>query len=221
MPLVIAFIVALAGLATWLKYKSHQAPVQRLSVGNEGAPSGGFFSLSHPTLPKAPIVRTGRGDFAAPDSIRLSFNPIDALSKFFGHDGPSIPTGGYDVQVSDAVQARVEELARAIAKAEGFGIPGALPTLAKNPGDMKLGDVGNGLLHEKTVFSTAQDGWDALYNQIKLIIGGRSSYYRVDNTFAEMARTWTGNNNAASWAATVTAELRVSQSSTLRSFLGL
>src|SRR5260370_7974743 len=97
-PLLIAFIVALVGLTTWLKYKSHQAPVQRLSVGNEGAPSGGFFSLSHPTLPKAPIVRTGRGDFAAPDSIRLSFNPIAPLSTFFVHHAPPIPPPGYYVQ---------------------------------------------------------------------------------------------------------------------------
>src|SRR5260370_7099959 len=108
-PLVIAFIVALAGLATWLKYKSHQAPVQRLSVGNEGAPSGGFFSLSHPTLPKAPIVRTWRGDFAAPDSIRLSFNPIYALSKFFRHDMPSIPTVCIDAQLSTSSQPRVQD----------------------------------------------------------------------------------------------------------------
>ena len=42
------------------------------------------------------------------------------------------------------LQDAADKFARAIAKAEGFGLPGALPTRANNPGDMMLGDRGWG-----------------------------------------------------------------------------
>ena len=214
-PLLLVFAVGVAGIATWLLAKAKES-------GNNSAAghtAGGRFSLNHPTMPQPPKLADGTGTTAAPPFASLALNAPGALD--LGSHDPVIPTPGYDVQVSDAVESRVESLAHAIAKAEGFGIPGALPTRAKNPGDMKLGDLGNGLLNGKTVFATAQDGWNALFNQIKLIIAGRSGYYNVDNTFSEMARTWTAGDNYQSWANTVTAELGVSQSTRLREFLGV
>lgn len=225
---IAAAFVAVAGLVTWLFLKSKgtkAAPVFDEKTGKENSGGGsGIFALSHPNPPRAPVLADGTGDTAAPPSIGLAVSSL-APPLLGSHDssslGPVIPTPGYDVSVSSAVEARVEALGHAIAKAEGFGIPGALPTRAKNPGDMKLGDVGNGLLTGKTIFSTAQDGWNALFNQIKLIISGNSNYYSVDDTFEQMAATWTGNDSPGSWANTVTAELGVKQSDTLRSFLGV
>lgn len=92
-------------------------------------------------------------------------------------------------------------LARAIAVAEGYGLPGAIPTVRNNPGDLKLdGDT-------ITTFRTALDGWNALYRQLTLIVTGRSRFYSLDMTLAAMAATWTATEQAA-WLANVVAALR-------------
>ncbi len=217
-PLVVVALFGLAGVASWLLLKSKEAVPQEA----ESVPSKSVnYSLSHPAIPQAPKLADGTGDTAAPEFIREMNQQFLNLFGGLGSHDPVIPTGGYNVQVSDAVRANINRLGFAISKAEGFGIPGTLPTRAKNPGDLKLGDVGNGLLSGKTIFTTAQDGWNALFNQLKLIVGGKSGFYTVNDTFEQFARTWTGNDNWASWAATVTATLKVTQSTRLGDFLGV
>ncbi len=216
MGFVVIFLLGIAGVASWLLLKSKEA------VPETGSPPKGFnYSLLHPAIPQAPILVDGTGDTAVPAFVREMNQSFLNLFGGLGSHDPVIPTGGYNVQVSDTVRANINRLGFAISKAEGCGIPGALPTRAKNPGDLKLGDVGNGLLDGKTIFTTAQDGWNALFNQLKLIVGGKSGFYTVNDTFEQMARTWTGNDNWASWAATVTAQLKVAQSTRLGDFLGV
>lgn len=62
-------------------------------------------------------------------------------------------------------------LAELIAKREGFGIPGDLPTRQNNPGDLRHAP---GETHDPAApnavgsFATAEDGWAALERQLEL-----------------------------------------------------
>lgn len=95
----------------------------------------------------------------------------------------------------------VHALALAIAHAEGYGIPGTIPTRANNPGDLvettspktrpTLGT------ERISVYATAADGWRALHHQLQLIADGRSHVYRATDTFADMARKWTSTDVGA------------------------
>jgi hypothetical protein len=72
-------------------------------------------------------------------------------------------------------------LAQAIAKREGFGIPGTVPTRLNNPGDLMYAHQDGALPHGVTgtdgrlrvyaAFASVMDGWRALYNQIRLDAG--------------------------------------------------
>jgi len=109
---------------------------------------------------------------------------------------------------------QVQRMARAIAYAEGYGIPGAIPTVANNPGDLvipgwepTLGSAGI------AVFDSADYGWSRLYRQLQLIIRGDSNYYNLDMTLAAMGRTYAGGD--LNWARNVASYLGVSTSTTL------
>jgi hypothetical protein len=110
---------------------------------------------------------------------------------------------------------KIDALAKAIARAEGFGIPGALPTRANNPGDLMAGDIGFGEIDGKTVFQTAEDGWDALKRQLLLIVNGRSNYYDAFDTFRQFAVTYTGGDSPDSWLAVLKQDLGIGESTRL------
>jgi len=124
---------------------------------------------------------------------------------------------GAAVVWSDSQGVRL--FARAIAFAEGYGVPGAIPTIRNNPGDLKLPADGGAI----STFPTPTDGWLALYRQLKIIIEGRSSFYVLDMTIAQMAERWTATERSA-WAANVVtylqrAGLPVTSSTRLREVL--
>lgn len=112
----------------------------------------------------------------------------------------------------------VSRLAQAIAKAEGYGLPNAIPTRANNPGNLKLGaPVLKGT--EITQFATAAEGWAALEKQIRLMLTGASAHYKPTMTIAEVGAKWapSGDNNVVgAWAANVAKFLGVSVSTPLR-----
>jgi hypothetical protein len=82
--------------------------------------------------------------------------------------------------------------ANAIAFAEGFGVPGAIPTVRNNPGDLKLPADGGAI----TTFATPADGWEALYKQLDLIRTGASRYYQPTMTIDQVARVWTATEQS-------------------------
>lgn len=90
-------------------------------------------------------------------------------------------------------------LAQAIAHAEGFGVPGAVPTRAHNPGDMvcpwlqgpKMGPEG------VQVFPSDDIGWNALEQQLALIRDGRSHVYLSSMNILQMGVLWTRTESAA------------------------
>lgn len=116
-------------------------------------------------------------------------------------------------------QSLVQSFAQGIAQAEGFGIAGAIPTVTNNPGDLEIGDIGNGTNGGKTIFATVAQGWTALYNQVALMFSGNSAYYSPSMTIAEVAATYTGNDNSSGWANTVAAAVGASASTQLGSLL--
>lgn len=113
-----------------------------------------------------------------------------------------------ETDMHDDYGPAVRAIAEAIARAEGFYASGSLPQRAHNPGDLKLGDRGNGTINGKTVFASDDAGWLALYAQVDRMLAGRSAYYSADDSIASIAATWTGNDAPDAWADIVVARLR-------------
>lgn len=96
-------------------------------------------------------------------------------------------------------------LALAIAQAEGYGVSQSnIPTLANNPGDLELGDQGNGTLGQGiTVYGSASEGWQHLQSLIDSIYNGSSKNYNPNQTLSEFGSIYSGGdpnygNNLAS-----------------------
>lgn len=92
-------------------------------------------------------------------------------------------------------------LGQAIANAEGYGVPGAIPTLNNNPGD--LTDGGKILS-----YGSITDGINALQSQVTAMLTGSSKYYNPSMTIAEVGQTYANGDPA--WAANVSNYLGVS-----------
>ena len=115
-----------------------------------------------------------------------------------------------------SIDLKIPALACAIAHAEGYYVSGAIPDRANNPGDLELGDIGNGILgHRITIYATERAGCLALYHELDLIFAGRSHYYTTDMTFAQFAVVWTGSDKSVSWATVVTKLLKTTFNTTL------
>ena len=99
----------------------------------------------------------------------------------------------------------VEELAQAIARAEGYYVSGSLPQRRNNPGALKLD--GN----EITQFATPSEGWAALHRQLEKILNGESAFYTPDMSIRQVAEIWTGGDKPDAWARIVAGELQVDE----------
>jgi hypothetical protein len=99
------------------------------------------------------------------------------------------------------VSSQIERFAKAIARAEGFGIPGS------------TNRIGEGI----TVFASDEEGWNALYHQLGLIAIGHSHVYSPSMTILEMAEKWTATvSQQQGWATNVAAYLGVPITTTLQ-----
>jgi hypothetical protein len=115
---------------------------------------------------------------------------------------------------------KVVLMAQAFAKAEGFGVPNALPTRCHNPGDLEVGDVGYGTDNGKTIFPNDQAGWTALEHECDLIANGLShAGYKVTDTILQLADRYTGGDSAASWAQAVAQFLDISVTTTIEEYM--
>jgi|SRR5713101_6461386 len=115
---------------------------------------------------------------------------------------------------------KVKAFAKAISVAEGFGIANDIPTKAHNPGDLVLGDRGNGVLGREgiTIFPDNASGWNALYHELNLIVNSESHVYTLDMTISDMAYKWTDTSQDA-WAETVANQLGVTRDTPLSQIL--
>lgn len=116
------------------------------------------------------------------------------------------------------------QLAQAIAAAEGYGQPGAVPTIANNPGDLELGDIGGSVTQaaqgqQITNFPSADAGWAALENQINLIANGESTAgYTPAMSIAQVGQIYSGGSS--NWANNVANYLGVSPDTNFASMAG-
>jgi hypothetical protein len=109
-----------------------------------------------------------------------------------------------------------------VAKFEGFGKPNTVPTIANNPGDLELGDIGYGVTsaangNKITNFPTVDAGIAALNNQTSKMVNGGSSVYNPSMSISQASQLYTGNPNAWDGLAT---NLGVTPSSPLSSVAG-
>ena len=114
--------------------------------------------------------------------------------------------------------------AAAIAQAEGFGQPGAVPTIANNPGDLELGNIGYGVTkaaagQQITNFPTLQAGQAALENQINLITTGQSTAgYNPSMSIAQVGQLYSGGSS--NWANNVATALGVTPGANFAAAVG-
>jgi len=112
-------------------------------------------------------------------------------------------------------------LKSAIANAEGFGKPGAIPTLANNPGDLVLGDIGYGTMGAGiTVFPDLTSGSNALSSQLTKILNGTSSNYSPTETLSQMGATYAGASGGSTWASNVAKFLGLTPDATIAQAAG-
>lgn len=111
-------------------------------------------------------------------------------------------------------------LANAVSIAEGLPVAGSVPQRANNPGDLELGDQGQGTIGGKTIFASLEDGWAALERELELITSGTSPVYNSyaqslglqdssQLSISQVAQKYTGGDNPDAWANTVASELGV------------
>jgi hypothetical protein len=90
---------------------------------------------------------------------------------------------------------KVETMAQAIARTEGFFVQGTIPNRYHNPGDIRSrlrhaypGQIG--LKRGYVVFRSDTFGWSALRAQIQRVIDGSSTKYTTDMTFRQIGRKY-------------------------------
>lgn len=123
------------------------------------------------------------------------------------------------------VDPHVYDLAHAIAKAEGFGVSGALPTRNRNPGDIRAhsahdypGQVG---IDKKryAIFRNDLSGWTALYHQLEKVFNGDSRFYGPSTTFAQFSKRYA--EDTKHWLKNVCGALNIDADMTLGEFYAL
>lgn len=110
-------------------------------------------------------------------------------------------------------EALVVKVAEAIAAAEGFNVKGSIPARNHNPGDLTADTIGRAIGKEGMYVTYAKDsdGWDALYQQVRLMFNGGSRVYTSDMTISQVAAKYAPSANERDvWAANVAAKLGVS-----------
>ena len=79
--------------------------------------------------------------------------------------------------------AGTPELARAIARAEGYYVRGSKAARNNNPGNIRRGP-------DYVHFKTKQEGWDALTDLLTKVADGRSRVYNTDMTLRDFGKRY-------------------------------
>lgn len=117
-----------------------------------------------------------------------------------------------------SAQTKVEQLAVAIARTEGFYAgKHTIPARLHNPGDIRSHSQHaypgqRGLYRGYVVFASDRDGWQALRSQLYKVVDGSSRHYDLDMTFKQFARTYAEDPQ---WGRTVCKILAIPTTMTL------
>lgn len=111
----------------------------------------------------------------------------------------------------------VEKIAQAIARAEGFYVNGSIPQRLNNPGDLTVDLTGRGIGKEGMFirYATPEDGWQALYTQIEMMLRDTSGIYNRDMSIAQVAARYTATEQNI-WATNVAKQLGVTTDTRLK-----
>lgn len=125
---------------------------------------------------------------------------------------PSDGSGGTDMAFSSGYQpsTAAQLLGRAIAVAEGFGIPGSRPTRDHNPGDMTADLIGRAVGKDGpfVVYANDDDGFLNLFYQVDEWLNGSSHHASPTSTIQQVSEFYTANDSAT-WANNVANHLGV------------
>lgn len=123
-------------------------------------------------------------------------------------DAAGFKLGGFN---SGAPTSSIVRMANAIAVAEGFGVEGAIPTRANNPGNLVIpGWTGATLGSERiSVFGSATEGFQRLYFQLQIIKDGRSNVYTLNDTIETMGAKWAPLDTDGNWPRNVARQMSV------------
>ena len=134
-------------------------------------------------------------------------------STGYGVPPDYVDPGGGVVFMPANIESKVQEFCNAIAHAEGFGVPGAVPTTHHNPGDLGPGDC-PGYPYDfhsgSNVCQLPSDdvGWAFLQNKIRNAFNGHSHVFSPSMTITQWAQKYAGDWQ--NWAKNVAAYLGVS-----------
>ena len=121
-------------------------------------------------------------------------------------------------------EQKLENFAQAVAKAEGFGVKGTIPTRCHNPGDLRSfikgvhypGQIGT-TNHGYMVFKNDAAGFAALKTYIRKMASGESRRYTPEMSLTKIGRIYAGGAHV--WAKNVSHYLGVEPTVTLASLL--
>ena len=118
---------------------------------------------------------------------------------------------------TSAFSAQIVAFAQAILQAENSG---TVDPATNNPGNLIVTSATNSILQQGwtrkyassgvSIYDNTADGWNALYNQLQLIVNGQSALANPANgdTISDLAYGWT-TTNPDGWAETVAGQLGV------------
>ena len=152
--------------------------------------------------------------------LALDLNLISARAAMAVEPPPDVLD---EVPITNALEERVDELAYAIAVAEGYFAIGphdgrTLPRLLNNPGALKKPALGaadlptwrdTGLVW----FPTAEMGWDALRHQVRLMLTGTSGIYARSDSLISVGDKYADGD--VNWGENVATRLGVPPARTL------
>jgi hypothetical protein len=146
------------------------------------------------------------------DRQGLALGIVVGLAWFWWRNRPLTATvttsETYDLSSVGIFDAKIRSMAQAIAKAEGFYNFNSIPQRANNPGDLKLGAPTLGA-SGITIFESVDQGWNALYRQLGLIVNGQSAHYDLGMSIKAMGDVYEADPGD-NWARNVAGFLGVS-----------
>jgi hypothetical protein len=123
----------------------------------------------------------------------------------------------------DVDKQKVANFATAVAKAEGFGVPHAIPTRYHNPGNIRSTRTGHHYAGQVglnrcgyVIFKSDAYGWKALQEQLELMASGQSAHYDTNMTIVSVAKMYATGWRV--WSKNVAKRLGVPPTTTLAEY---